>query len=434
MPPNSPQTLLPLETFRQILSWQPFHFYQLANATVPITDSCSPLVREYQWQKSKNAGRYDIREALATAEQRLAEMLNYEVGIRYRSEVLDPGYLKRVSGPPQTYGGGGWYGGYASSYAGWWRYGPALLQLSVGKLQRVATVSYTQLVSSTALNHADTDNDGLNDTFTATFADMTSDPAQVIIAFSAADQVAGSATTALSQQPLDWQIRPVKVTRLNATTLQAVGPSWLLVKPAKYEGYYVGGANQPNLAGVDTSGALNPATATNFVTELTAWLKTYSSPDVAQYVQRYGSEAYSIDVPVTWVDGDLGQLQIDLSGVCRAPSCWPNGFTEEIRINYEAGVPPQYLRGLGFTGDWNQVVTRYAIAELQRPICSCADMNQQLSYWQQDLAMTGMGESNNQSLFRVANDILDCPLGTRRGAVDAWRAVGRLAQHRAVNC
>ena len=442
MPPNSSQTLLPDETFRQVINWQPYFYRQLATKEMPITSSCNPLVREYQWQGNVQAGRSDIRSAIATAEQRLCEMLNFDVGMRYRQEAIDPGYLKRISGPQQTYysGGGGWWGGYGYGlYPGWWRSGPALVQLSVGKLQKIATVSYTQLADSTALNRYDTDGDQLDDTFVATFADTTSDPAMLIVAFKAADQVFSTTyqyQTALSQEPLDWQIRPVKITRLNANTIQAVGPSWLLVKPAKYEGYYVGGLNEPSLAGIDSSGAIALKDAANFVTGLTLWTKVYTNADTIEYVVRADGQAYSTQIPVTWVDGDLGQIQINLSGVCypfAAPSCWTAGVTEEIRVNYEAGATPQYLRGIGFTTDWSQVITRYALAELQKPICACDTLNQQLFYWQADLALVGRGESNNTEMFRVANDVLDCPLGTRRGAVDAWRAISRLAQHRAVN-
>lgn len=433
MPPNSPQTLIPMETFRQVLSWNPYFFYQMANHIIPLTDSCSALVREYQWQRSKQAGRYDIREALATAEQRLSELLNFDVGVRYRSETLDPGYLKRVSGPVigGSYNYGYGYGGYGLS---WWRTAPALIQLSVGKLQKVATVSYTQLVASSSLTYSDTDNDGLNDTFTAVFADTTSDPSMVLVAFSAADQVVGSYTTAGSQEPLDWQIRPVTVTRLNANQLQVVGPAWLLVKPIKYEGYYVGGLNNAAI-GVDSSGAIDPSDSNNFVTGLTAWIKVYSNTNYVQYIQRYAGTEYSTLVPATVINAELGELQINLSGCTGiAPSFCGANFTEEIRVNYEAGQVPQNLNGaLGFTTDWTQVVIRYAIAELQRPICACADMNQQLNFWQQDLALVGYGESNNQSLFRTTDDVLKCPLGTRRGAVDAWRAISRLALHTAVN-
>jgi len=110
-------------------------------------------------------------------------------------------------------------------------------------------------------------------------------------------------------------------------------------------------------------------------------------------------------------------------------------MVEEIRVNYEAGAPPQFWQGhSGWVVNWQQVIARYAIAELQRPICSCADLNQQLFYWQTDMAQTGTQTSAESGMsFRIANEVLGNPLGTKRGAVDAWRAISRLAQHRAVN-
>ena len=43
-------TLLPLDSWRQILAFHPYHFWQLANATTPVTSACNGLVKEYAWQ------------------------------------------------------------------------------------------------------------------------------------------------------------------------------------------------------------------------------------------------------------------------------------------------------------------------------------------------------------------------------------------------
>jgi hypothetical protein len=257
MPPNKPQTALSLEAFREIVGWQNWYFYQLANSVIPLTDSANLIVCEYPWQRPMAAARSDFRRAIQKAEQQLSTALNYDVSTRYRSEGYAVGYLKQVR--PSAYASWGGYGqGYGQGYGG------ALLKLNVGKLQRIATVSYTSLGASVTLVYSDGDGDGLNDTFTATFTDSTSDPAKVIVAFSASDQPTNS-STASSSNPLDWQIRPVTVTRLNASTLQITGPSWLLVKPALYERAGPSAGYNSAQTGISSSGTFDPNTTTNFV-------------------------------------------------------------------------------------------------------------------------------------------------------------------------
>jgi hypothetical protein len=161
----------------------------------PLTDSADLIVGEYPWQRPMAAARSDFRRAIAVAEQKLSTFLNYDVATRYRSEGYAVGYLKHL---PQSGAYGNWGGYYPGGYN--YRFGGALLQLNVGKLQRIATVSYSNLVASTVLNYTDGDNDGLNDTFTAEFPDTTSDPASVLIAFSAS-RPAGQQWGGREQQP-----------------------------------------------------------------------------------------------------------------------------------------------------------------------------------------------------------------------------------------
>jgi hypothetical protein len=432
MPPNKPQTALSLEAFRSNIGWNPYFFYQLANGNMPVTDSADLIVCEYPWQRPMAASRSDKRRAIAVAEQKLSTALNYDVSTRYRSEGYAVGYLKQVR--PSAYASWGGYGqGYGQGYGG------ALLQLNVGKLQRIATVSYTSL-SDFAVTITDEDGDGLDDTFTGTIADSTvTDTATVIAAFSASDQPTNS-STASSSNPLDWQIRPVTVTRLNASTLQITGPSWLLVKPALYERAGPSAGYNSAQTGISSSGTFDPNKTTNFVAGLTAWVKTYTLENQATLVRRWGTVVdTSATVTATIVDADQGLVQVDLSGGCLSygPSwCGPGGATEEIRINYEAGATDSFRQSqyLNYQTDWDTVVARFAIAELSQVPAATAKQNPQLAYWREDLAHVGQVVGSGGDSYRVGNEILNNPFrNTRRGAVEAWQAVSMLAQQRAVN-
>ena len=67
--------LLPLDTFRHILGMHPYHFWQLANATIPVTAECNDVTYQYAWQNTQAASRSDILQAIETAESRLREWL-----------------------------------------------------------------------------------------------------------------------------------------------------------------------------------------------------------------------------------------------------------------------------------------------------------------------------------------------------------------------
>ena len=83
--------LLPLDTWRQELGLTPWHFWGFADsgvgAIVPIESKCSTLVLEYSWQGGDAAGRYDIRQAIERAEQKLLTYLGYSVAPHYVTDA-----------------------------------------------------------------------------------------------------------------------------------------------------------------------------------------------------------------------------------------------------------------------------------------------------------------------------------------------------------
>lgn len=413
MPPNSPQTLLSLEAFREIIGYDPYFFYGLANQKKILTDSSDMLVSEYTWQRPNAAGRSDFRSAISSAEQKLSTALGYDVSTRYRRETISLGLVRQ-------------------------RYGVGITNLKVGKLQRVATVTYEELGwgagnGAVAVTISDENNDQLGDTFTGTFTDSETDPALVIVAFSSGDRIGPARVVS---DPLNWQVRGARVTRLNDSTLEITGPSWLLVKPALYEKAIPANGYNSSQTGIDSSGSLDPGVATNFVTGLTLYKKVYTDEAQALLVRRYGGEETTYPVSVTVLDAELGQAQINFYGCYGSYPAWCGGpYTEEIQISYEAGATNSSFEQAGnldYQTDWDTVVARFAIAELAADPAVTQKRSPQLYYWREDMALVGSGQQNN--LYRVANPILENGFkNTRRGAVEAWQKVVSLAQLRAVN-
>lgn len=434
MPPNYPQTLLPLELFREIIGFHSYFWYSLANEELPITNSVELLTAEYTWQRPNAASRADYRQAIAVAEQKLSTALGYDTSTRYRRQVINPNVsapgmgasLNVYSNPYRGYG-----------YAGGWGYGaPNLFYLQVGKLQCIATISYEPLETSATIVYTDANGDGITDTFTGTFADTTDDPATLIACFKVSDR-AGSPR--LLTDPINWQIRPATFTQVGGNIV-VTGPSQLLVKPILYEPVTPSLGYNSTQTGLDSSGSLDPNnTTTNFVSELTIYKKVYSLENQAVFVRRYGGIEDTYPVTATIVDADLGAISISLDNCgCysggNSPSMW-GPITEEIRINYEAGATSPEYNGqanyLPYQTDWDVITARFAAAELAADPQATQRRNPQLYYWREDLALMGNAQLNN--LYKVSDNALNNGFrNTRRGAVGAWAAVVSLLQLRSI--
>ena len=63
-------TLLPLETWRNLMGFHPYHYWQLSsNSAVPVDTGCNTLVWSYPWLSVDAASRQDIAQAIETAER-----------------------------------------------------------------------------------------------------------------------------------------------------------------------------------------------------------------------------------------------------------------------------------------------------------------------------------------------------------------------------
>lgn len=233
---------LPIDTWRHILGYHPFHFWQLANTSTPVTSACNSLVHEYAWQSVDAVGRNEVREAIATAEDRLREYLGYWPMPTATTETIAwphlwDQWLRRTN-----------------DVAPDGRYVP--IQVSSGHIHAVGLDILT-LLGTPAVVYSDTDGDGLNETFTVIQATTATDATQIECYFSALDR--------LDSEPLGerWRIAPVKVT-ISGGVATIVGRSWILVKPIRYQGVLP----IPSSGASDTSGALDPSVAANFVTTL----------------------------------------------------------------------------------------------------------------------------------------------------------------------
>lgn len=429
--------LLPLDTWRSIISFHPTHFWGVAGTAteaLAVDTGCESIVRQYAWQNSDAVGRWEIAEAIEVAESRLREYLGYSVAPRYTYETLPwPQYLDL-------------------SLSLWGASGADDRRLSVqlpeGYVQAVGVEQLTAIQVAAAVVYSDSDGDGIDDLFTVTAAAPAglTDIKEVALYFAAADRFNGADVTDAIGDP--WRIQPVTVT-LSGGNVIVKGAKWLLVKPQKYEGFSNVGPN-----------GLEATTAANFATSLDLYWRTtgtngtttdtsqaviiwetppgdeccgavstaysgspYDPAAVANAIARVGirDARHGLVLPAeSTYDSTTGVWSSLDWTICRPP--------DRVLIRYLAGYP---LDANGqMDQKWRTIVARLAAAELARPICGCTDANRALAHWQFDLARTG--GSNDEAYGAVSTEDLDNPFGTRRGAVYAWRQVKHLRQLRGI--
>lgn len=406
---------LPLETWRKIIGYNPWHFWGLAGSLAPVTSSCNSVVRKYGWQGVDAAGRDDIVTAIDEAERKLRTQLRYNIAPHFVTETLQvPQYTDRRV----------WQWGYGDPAFHWRGFQAGegrVISMGVETRTLIGTVTRsTPPILADTLVFADTDGDGLADTWTATIATTVMDPSQIAVYFAAADRIDGAAVSE------EWRIAPVTVS-ITGGTATIKGKVWLIVKPIKYEGA------DEYLAADDL---------TNYVSALEIY-RYYCDTTGTTTATAHGMLIWETEPYPGWAnccnstnDSDPAALAYSIAriGIRQAK----NGvlYFGEAAYNATTGIwnatdwtdcrPPDRIAVRYLAGEaWENyqvnkrmatLSARLAAAELARRICACDTANREIGRWQYDLAYTGKGDE----LYNYPAEELSNPFGTRRGHVEAW--------------
>jgi len=415
---------LPLETFRRLMGFDPFHFWGLSNRQIPIHGACDAIIQQHTWQDSDAVGREQIAEAIATAEGLVREYLGFAPAPQYRETSL----LWPTSNAPY--------------WADVWGHSTTV-NLGEGYLQAVGSEKYTQIGTVTtgdsSLVFSDEDGDGLKDTFVATVTVAAdTNPLSLGCYFVQADRLDDED---VSER---WRIAPTRVDVVG-TTATLRGNFWQLVRPITYEGVQGTGVNglDPTdlvkviVSSLDVYQRTTDPTGTTIATSQAA-LTWNSHPCHGWWCCCAGCIPNSNDPAATAsaiarvaIQDARHGIVAPLEAVYDATSdewrtsgqCWP-WQPDRVTVRYLAGYPLD-SRGQ-MDKDYATIVARLAAAELNRPICACADSRADLYRWQYDLTLAG----ESDKLFSTQLDI-DNPFGTRRGHVFAWKHIKQRMQFRA---
>lgn len=392
---------LPLETFRRIAGYHPWHFWQWANTSkIPVNSQCNQVLFEHPWTHADRMSRSQLRQEITYAESRLAELLGYRVGRDFVS--------KRIEWP--RYKGTSAWRNHPANVP----YGKLGLWFGEGEIRRIGTEQLT-LIGSANVVYTDEDNDSLTDTFTATIATAVTDEQDIAVYVDTADRFDGSGVSDR------WRIRPVNVS-ISGGIATITGPAWIMARPILYQGY----APQ----------TLDPDVAGNYLPTIAVYVRTANSDESAELFFHGNASAWlSCCGLANGVD-----VGLDVSTDARVSILHERlGFVSPVQSIYDAGTgtwssalcsqliacPPDYAiinaeSGLSYNewqepqGDWAEIISRLLAAEINRPICTCETANAWLGEWQKDLSQVQGGGGD---IYATSEDVFTNRLGRRRGHV-----------------
>jgi hypothetical protein len=412
--------LMPLETFRKILGYNPWHFFSLVGTVgrTKVDSACNDVVYEYPWQNANAAGRQGVLDALQTAEDKLFDYLLYRPGPRYVTETIAyPRFYDTML-----------RAGYFDPTGHW-----ASVETREKYLLAIGVETRAAIQTGVAVTYSDPDGDTINEVATFSVATTVTDPDQIEVYFTSADRFDGSSIPATGDagDAARFQIRPLTV-RISGGTATIRGPSWLFVKPALQE------------TGVN----LDPATAGNFAATVDIY-RRYTDPDgttsdTAQAALIWESQPCggfwwccdSTDPAATAQavaraairDSRRGLVSLGPAAYDSVAATWsaawcgtPGYAPDRVTLRYRAGIA---LVDGQIARQWQPIVARLAMAELSEELCGCETANRELHRWRFDLARSG--GANDEQYGAISAADLDNPYGTRRGQVAAWRAVKNL--------
>ncbi len=406
--------LLPLDLWRQHLGFMPWHFWGWGNNTkIPVDSACNDVLMEYSWQHADRVGRAEIREAIETAESKLRSTLLYSVAPRFEEFIVRyPQYqdARQHLDIPVAPGDLSWL----------------TVQLPEGHIHACGVERLTA-ISNVAVVLTDADGDGLNETFTlGPIATTVTDVNEIAVYFAAADRLNGDPAGDT------YRIEPIKVT-IAGGFVTITGHSWMLARPILRERVGVAPLDPDTAANfaatldvyrrwVDPDGQQQENSQGVLIWETTpdcdcAALSSYSTDPatVAQGVARVGIRdaiAGVVTPALAARNATTGNWYWVDSQTCKAP--------QRAKIRTYAGYP---LVNRQMAPQFHTIVARLAAAELGRPTCSCQSATRELGKWQWD--MTRIGGANAEQ-YGTSLEIMNCPFGTLRGQVDAWRQIREL--------
>lgn len=388
-------TLLPLDTWAEIMGINPYEFNQIGTGFPTVNQAqCEHVWFQLPWQQDF-LSREELARAIAKAEGMIASELRYWPAPKY--------FVNETHTYPRPFKRYGWGGGGTVRYQ--WK----SVQLDWGKVQGGGTQARTLINAAAAVTLSDTDSDTINDRFTiGPIATTVTDPDEIAIYFNSVDRNG----VALDES---WRIRPITVT-ISGGNVTITGHASQLILP--------------DLTSPVNPVVLNVTTAANFATTVELY-RVYrdATSTVANPAQGNAVwEEFDCETPpcnVTYLpvclgarNAEMGQVSVDFyqNGVNGCFSAEP----DRVVLNYLAGERLVSGRMDPIMAD---IVAHLATGLLPLGSCGCERSDRIVAWWRN--LPTKDKEGARPLTFR---DLDNNPFGVSRGAMWAWDRVQALQQ------
>ncbi len=402
------RTLLPLDTWAEIVGLDPRHFNQVTTTVKPNT-LCSQVMKQYAWQESGQVGREDIAQAISHAERMVTRELGYTP---LPDWVVDERVRTRQPGIPDVINIG------FSDARGFAM--PAFLRRKhfiTGGIE-----AKTLITAGAAVVLTDEDGDGYFETATVITPTTFTDPDEIAVYYPG------------ENGRDEWEIRPLHdpITRRRSVTI--AGGNVTIVMATE------------QLVDADLLAALNPtavdsAVLANFLATVDVfrhfndpqqqvtllWLPTAQFCDcgttgcvTCEHTVQTGcliardQRNSIVNFSAATFNATTQSFDTATPAVARIP--------ENLRVFYYAG-----LRDLDHSDaprvemdpDMARHIAYLALLFLPRPVCACDSVKFLFADKRTDLALRVSTVGSSQS-YQLSPRRLDTPWGTQRAAVEAW--------------
>lgn len=410
----SAKTKLSLHRWAQIIGLSPLHFGGVYVTDLAMPVGCTQPWLQYPWQDADRVSREEVAEAIAQAEANVEQLLGFRLCPSWETDewrsTIRPFYPEFANLSITDIRGLG-----PIALAKWGHF------ITGGVQAKELILDLVDIVWS------DADSDGYDETGTIAVATTVTDECEIAVFYPGKNGVD------------EWEIRPIKVSiaagvatitlRREQTVLEA------LMESLSAEG--VDGSDDANfLTEVDVYRRYNdPQTQVSFLWE----------PDGSGVCGCNGTGcsgcSYTTQTGCLMVRGDPS-----VSTVVYHPASWDQDILDFVTEPWAVGRQPDlvrlyYLAGLrdkslgcserDMPRQWENIIANYASSLLERPICDCGTAHNKVDIMRADLAFTG--GAGEISSYNISKSDLDNPLGTRRGAILAWKQIRQSAVMRAVD-
>jgi hypothetical protein len=389
------RTLIPLDNVAKIVGIDPLHFNSI---TLPrayqAPEGCDDYWYQHEYQDSGRFSRESLALVLNEAEQATADLLGYYPLPKWISgeEIqIAPPFIPELRRTAE-------YNARGDAISVRTRYKHVLAGGIVGK---------TLIEANAAVAYSDADSDGYDETATVTVSTTVTDREEIRVFFPGTD---GDDS---------WEIRPVDVS-IDTTTSTATltFKKALAVLPELQEA----------IAAPDDPSALlvNGEENDNFLTVVDVWrvyedssqqAVLYYEPNVtgtAYIYVRDGRNGVVSYYPATYADGTW-------TTTCNT------SMPHKLVLYYRAGLvnPDSAYPHLRMSAPLEKLIVNYALSLADKKVCGCSNINNWLEYQSEDLAAIKPNAAT--ASYQNTEEILNCPLGTTRAALNLWRYI---KQHR----